>query len=439
MDKRIGIIGENSIHYISALFNVWNNDDCAVLIDWRIPAKSAIKMLEEANVLNCYLDERLIPSFALLNKSITFIPMICKQQVEVLPYKVRQCYFKKLSKRDAVVLYSSGTTGKSKGIVLSHYAITTNAEAVSRYMNVNRENTILIVKPLSHSSTLVGELLAGLLGDFEIIISKSVVPLSFTFLNINRFAVTTLCINPTLLKLYLSAIENHPFHFPSLTTVYTSGAIAGETLLNRGRDVLNSNVLNAYGLTEAGPRVSVQQQNDPIKSVGMPIENVDVIILDEHNTPVISNKKGYIHVRTPSLFTKYINSQNDFSLYDNNWLNTGDIGFIDESRNIYVSGRADNMIITGAYNIFPEEVEKNILSIPEIMDCIVYGISHPMKGVVLACDYTTCSSKIDEKHIRKYLSEILPQYEIPTVFRLCDTLSKTTTGKTIRLHDIPTK
>ena len=140
--SRVALIGRNSLEYISLLIEIWNSGNCAVLIDCQTPYNAAAEMMREAGVKKCYLQTSLWDTNAV--NEFCDIEFICFDVDNTATFVIPDCLYNKFvpnySKAEAVIIYSSGTTGKSKGIVLSHFAINTNADAVIKYITSSADN-----------------------------------------------------------------------------------------------------------------------------------------------------------------------------------------------------------------------------------------------------------------------------------------------------------
>lgn len=137
---RIGLVGDNSIGMIEQVINIWNNGDCVVLVDWRIPYNSIIEMLESVNVKKCYIEKKILDSInqKIEGKTLEFVPYISTDnRMTAIPTELYNKFQSNYSNSEALILFSSGTTGKSKGVVLSHYAINSNADEVFKYMELS--------------------------------------------------------------------------------------------------------------------------------------------------------------------------------------------------------------------------------------------------------------------------------------------------------------
>lgn len=428
--SRVALIGDNSIEYVDLLIDIWNNGDCAVLIDWRIPFLTAVEMMREASVKQCFIEKRLTSGEDISKvQDIEFIVFERNcNSAKYLPSDVYDKFQNNYSQNEAVVIYSSGTTGKSKGIILSHFAINMNADAIIDYMQPTNDDCIYIAKTLSHSSTLTGELLVALKSKIKLVIAPTIVPPRFVLNNIEKYKVSIIGVNPTLLNMYADEFRYNKYILTSLKTIYVSGSVLNDKIYNKAHDVFrNINIYNVYGLSEAGPRVTAQRE-DCCKenSVGRPIKGVEIAIVNEQGECVQVGERGVIHVNTKSLYSGYIvGTEKNKSLY-NGWLNTGDIGYFDEYDELHVVDRADDVIIIDSHKIYPSEVVSWIYKFADIDECIVTNVEFRDENI-LCCLYTGSTEIV--KDIKNKLSTVIMRYEIPRMFIKVDYIIKTMNNK----------
>lgn len=430
--SRVALIGENSFYYVNELIDIWNSGNCAVLIDWRIPITTALQMMEEAEVSECRIERGKWDD--MLDKIATQIEIrMFGHEVlsgilpEFLYDKFREIY----SNDEAVIIYSSGTTGKSKGIILTHYAINTNADSIIDYMKPCCSDTIYIVKALSHSSTLVGELLVGLKTRTKVLFTKIVVPPRYILSNISKYNVTILCVNPTLLSMYADECQRNEYKLSSLRVVYVSGSILNENTQKTASEVFTGiDIYNVYGLSEAGPRVTAQRF-DCCKgnSVGKPIKFVEIAIVNENGVKLNNGDRGIIFVNTPCRLSGYVTGNEKNSSIYKNWLNTGDVGYIDENDELFVVGRLDDVIIINSHKIYPSDIEKTIITYTGVTECVVVKFE-VNNNVFIGCMYSGIKHKVNI--IKCVLKKRLLPYEIPHCFIHTEKIPKNKNGKIIK-------
>ena len=433
--SRVALIGENSIEYISTLIDIWNHGDCAVLIDWRIPLQTAAEMMREADIHICYIEKRLFDKTTItVSENTSFVSYERKNiSAEYLPESIYDKFKPNYSQNEAIVIYSSGTTGKSKGVILSHFAINTNADAILDYMKVGEKDCFYIAKAFSHSSVLTGELLVALKSRAKLVIAPTVVPPRFVLSNIDKFSVTTICLNPTLLQMYVRECNLKPYPLRTLKTIYVSGSILNDKIYMEAHQTFKDiAIYNVYGLSEAGPRVTAQRRNCcKGNSVGKPIQGIKTAIVNENGAPVSDGNRGIIHVNTPSRFTGYISGREKYPSLYNDWLNTGDVGYIDGNGELHIVSRIDDVIIWEGHKIYPSEIERTILDSTEISDCVVVKVDRKDDDFI-ACLYV--GDDILEPAIRYVLKNKLPAYEIPRRFIRCDAIPRTLNGKISKIE-----
>lgn len=427
--SRIALIGENSIEYINALIDIWNDGNCALLIDWRIPPVKAIDMMRDAGAKKCIIEKKFFTSEYSFMQNIEYSTYERKvNQTEYLTKEIRVKFQSRYSIDEAAVIYSSGTTGKARGIILSHYAINSNADSIIDYMNVCEDDCIYTIRSLSHSSTITGELLVALKSGAELLVGPIIVPPRVILNNIIKFKVSVLGVNPTLLSLLTSEYARKEYDISSLKKIYSAGAILDEKTCNESRKTFSQvAIYNSYGLTEAGPRVCSQTKDHCNgNSVGKPIKNVEIAVIDESGFEVVNGSKGIVHVNTDSLYSGYILGQEKHMSLYKGWLNTGDVGYIDSHGELHIVDRIDDMIIVNAHNIYPSEVEKEILSVSAVRECVVTCVEHGGIDVV-TCVYV--SEEDIETRLRHKLTESLMPFEIPRFFIRVETIPRTLNGK----------
>ena len=371
---RVALIGENSIGYINALVDIWNNGDCAVLLDWRIPFSAVIEMMIEADVHTCFIEK------GLYNKIDREIPISFdfvtyeKQNnaAEILPNFIYKKFQENYSRNEAVVIYSSGTTGKSKGIILSHFAINTNADAIIDYMKPTINDCIYIAKTLSHSSTLTGELLVALKTKIKLVVAPTIVPPRYVLNNVGVFGVTIVCLNPTLISMLADEYEKSQYDISSLRTIYVSGSILNDKIYEKAHAVFSHvPIYNVYGLSEAGPRVTAQRLDcSKSNSVGKPIKDIEIKVVNEQGSIVSDGEYGIIHVKTPSLFDGYVIGRNKLNSLYKGWHNTGDVGYFDIYGELHIINRLDDVIIINSHKVYPSEIERQIVEQTNVKECV---------------------------------------------------------------------
>ena len=429
--SRVALIGENSIEYISLLLDIWNSGDCAALLDWKIPIDTAVEMMSEANIQVCYIERKFFDKISSNYPDIKFIVYDKqKNQTECLPKEIANKYFVRDDSSEAVIIYSSGTTGKSKGIVLSHHAINSNADAIIDYMDITKDDCMYIAKPFSHSSTLTGELLVALKCGIKLVVAPTIVPPRYILNKIHEYNVTIICLNPMLLSMCAKEYGKGKYSLSSLKTIYVSVSILNDKEYNLAHKAFEKiNIYNVYGLSEAGPRVSAQCAGyNKTNSVGKPIKGVQIIVLDDNGNRVGINEYGIIHIKTPSLFNGYVvGKEKNRSLLDG-WFNTGDIGFFDDNNELHILGRTDDVVIINSHKIYPTDVENLILKCVDVNECIVCKSSDEQ----LVCLYVS-PNELKTADV-KSLYSVLMAYEIPNKYIKVDSLPRTFNGKIIRKY-----
>ena len=316
----------------------------------------------------------------------------------------------------AFLMFTSGTTGCPKGVMLTEQNIVSNLEYISTYFDVRLMRTICISRPLVHIAVLTGELLYSLCNGLTLYFyEEAFMPQRLlTYFANNKIDI--FCATPTLYYALAVAMK-------SKLIPLKIGVTSGEILLSKVSAKLKERFpytafYNVYGLTEHSPRVSALRPmefwNKP-NSVGKPIEGVEVKI-----------QEGELLVKSDSVMRGYYNDERQTQeKIKAGWLHTGDMAHFDSDGYLYIDGRKDNMMIRAGINVYPEEIESKVYDIAGIFDCVVY-CDQTEVGKTLVLKYI---GDVEPKDVRKSLMKQLNPNIIPNRIEKVDKLEKTASGK----------
>lgn len=336
---------------------------------------------------------------------------------------------------DIVLLLStSGTTGKPKGVMITREGLIQNICGILNYFKLGENDSIFIARPLYHCAVLTGEFLVSLVKGLNIVFYSGQYNPMVIKNYIKKSNISVMCATPTLFG-QLAALYKRNNEIGLLTKIVVSGECVSKEVAGKIREVFpETQIYNVYGLTENSPRVSFLSPDlfDSIpESVGIPLENTQIYIMDEAGREVKNGIKGQIVLRSSSIMKGYYkNPQETNKKIKNGLLQTGDIGFKDADGYLFVVSRMDDMIIKAGMNIYPLEIENIVLSHPKIRECMAYGI-YKNDTEVIGLD-VVLENICDIKILRQELWQLLPSYLCPDQINVVDKLARNASGKLVR-------
>jgi long-chain acyl-CoA synthetase len=195
-------------------------------------------------------------------------------------------------------------------------------------------------------------------------------------------------------------------------------------------------ILEGYGLTEASPVVTSSVGREPrYGSIGLPLDGIEVRLVDDDGTDVLTGDTGEIWVRGPNVFLGYWNDTDATArvLTPDGWLRTGDIAVADDDGYLWIVDRAKDLIIVSGFNVYPAEVEDVLTAHPDVAEAAVVGVAHPHTGeAVKAYVVVRPGTSIDEDSLIDYCRTQLARYKCPSKILFVDELPKGLGGKTLR-------
>lgn len=356
---RVGFIGRNSNELVGMIVDNWNIGNSVVLVDYNMPLTKALNLLEEINVEICYIDKK-VKQIDACYKGVIVCKYFLSSDTVYLNSSIQKKYCLNESFYEAAVFFSSGTTGINKAISLSHYAITNNAQKIVEISEIGCEDVICNVRQFSYSSAFVAELMVSLLTKAKLYFcySKTV---GGILNDLHISGSTYFNANPIILKL-ISRYFSGELQYLSLKRIYTSGELIDIGTIKKVHYLFkNAQVLNGYGFTEAGPRVTTQiAPNYETVDVGTCLKNVKIRIVDKQGDICLPNKVGEVLVSTDTKYSGYASKKGINKISFNKWLRSGDLGFLDGQNHLHILGRKDNVIIFQSHKIIPETIENYI-------------------------------------------------------------------------------
>lgn len=328
----------------------------------------------------------------------------------------------------AALLYTSGTTGLPKGVMLSSKNIMTNVLQIASLLGKPEEERILGVLPLFHSFAQNTCVWAAIFYGITIILVPKIE---------RRHILEGLYHKPTIFlgvpALYglLCLMRTAPLDSVRL---FVSGGDALPDKIRAGFGLIYRRKLaNGYGLTETTPVISANLDDEtvPASNVGKPLVGIECVIRDEHGADLPQGKIGTLWVKGDNVMLGYYNAQEATDkVLQNGWFNTGDLAYLDVKGRIVITGREKDLIIHKGFNIYPQEIENVILLHPNVIRAAVVGVDDSDGEVPVAFVQIRAADSGIEKSLRTLCRQHLALYKVPRQF-YCDTkeLPATATGK----------
>jgi len=329
----------------------------------------------------------------------------------------------------AVILFTSGSTGAPKGVMLGEGAILSNVEGISSYFPISAEDTILISRPLYHSSVLTGEFLTALCAGARIVFNSEPFNPIGILKTVKKQGVTVLGSTPTLLSL-LSRFVRGDDKLPLKTLSVSGECISKGTARNIRKAFPSARVLCGYGLTEAAPRVAYLPSELFDKNptaAGYPLPSVELRIVNKKGKQLPRGKVGELLVRSDSLMDGYFEDPAlTKKAIRGGWLRTGDLALIGEDGLLYIKGRRDDMMIRAGMNIYPAEIENALSADERIREVRVYGYD---AGGTQEIGITVCGDLSSVAEVMQICRSKLPAHQIPSKIEIRDELERLSGGK----------
>lgn len=349
-----------------------------------------------------------------------------------------------LDKNDtSVVMYTSGTTGKPKGVMLTHGNILAVGEIWSESMEITENDRMLVSTPLFHCAA-THVFVAPVTYKGGTIIIEEAFSTDKTLKLLKDAKPTMFFGVPAMFTIILNLPQIKEVELPTLRLFCYGAAPMPYEILKKLKETFPGvKVQNCYGQTENAPAATSLKDHhalDKIGSVGEPLPQTEVRVVDEFGESLPTGQVGEIVVKGPQVMKGYLKNEEETNrTIKDGWLYSGDLGRFDEDGLLYIVDRKKDMIIRGGENVYPVEVEEVLYQIPELLEAAVVGVPHEVYGEApKAYAVLKEGQSITEEQIIAYCGTQLAKYKVPLEVELMDELPRNASGKVLK-HTLVTE
>jgi len=336
----------------------------------------------------------------------------------------------------AVILYTSGTTGKPKGVMLTHRNLYANAEQCLDATQATRKDSMFVVLPMFHAYTFLAGILTPVMVGARIIVVKSIRPFNRILREI-AFKRPTVFIGipPIYNILAQKKMPRLMRYFNPIRMFVSAAAPLNQEVMKRFEEEIQVPLLDAYGLSEASPAVSFNRMDRERKpgSVGLPLPGVQIKIVDEEENELPVGQCGEIIVRGPNVMKGYLNLKEDTArAIRSGWLFTGDMGRLDEEGYLYIMDRKKDLILVHGMNVYPREVEDVLCQHPAVEYAAVVGRDDGQGERVIAVVQLREGETVAARELREFCRDRMAMYKMPHQILFRSSLPMTPTMKVLK-------
>lgn len=417
---QIAIIMGNEAEFIISLYAIWLVGATAVPINPSYSKREIAYILAQSEAKGIIVQPIQRGKYSTevaidfsLQKELPFTPEVTLEQL-------------------AIILYTSGTTGNSKGAMLSHSNLYHNASDVADFLGIFHEDRMITVLPVFHVFALTVAVNAPLFQGATLLLQKSFSPTE-VFRAANEQRATVIAGVPTMYSFLLHTSTNYEKPMGTIRLAISGGSSLPTAMLQNFEKTFQLKISEGYGLSEASPVTCFNPfGKQKAGSIGQSIIHVENRIVDEHGDVLPVHEIGELVVRGKNVMSGYYKMADETAkVLKKGWLHTGDLAYMDEEGYIFIVDRKKDVCIVGGYNVYPREVEEILYRHDAIVEAAVVGEEDLHYGERIVA-YVTIKTEVDMQTLIAYCQENLVDYKVPTHIYFVKQLPKNSTGKIMK-------
>jgi acyl-CoA synthetase (AMP-forming)/AMP-acid ligase II/ABC-type nitrate/sulfonate/bicarbonate transport system permease component len=443
---RVVLLFQNCPEFCVAYFAILKIGAIAVILDFRLSPAEMEPIFQEAEVLAIVTSVRQKVFIDRVRKTVPTLKHVVVTGSEDEDIRDWHSYEEIMEKGssekisiplqeedESLYLYTSGTTGRSKGVVLTNDHLTYFPESMHNALPMSEEDTFGLVLPISHIS---GPIVMNLMVESGMTVSVIDEMKPKKILDaIQNHRITVFHAVPPIFQLILNVPHWERYDCSSLKMIAMMGTVVPEQLMREFAERYpNLHPLQGYGATETSPLLTLTHLEDASRkmaSAGKAVPKAELKVVDQEGNEVEMGQMGEIIARGPQIMKGYFKDpRTTAKKIKDGWYHSGDLGRFDEEGYLYIIGRVDEMVVSGGLNVYPSEVETVLLNHPKVQEAAVVGIPDSKRGQILRANVVLKHGETaTHREILKFCKERLASFKMPRQLEFKDSLPKSRTGK----------
>jgi acyl-CoA synthetase (AMP-forming)/AMP-acid ligase II len=441
---RVAYLGKESEQYYDILFACAKTGAVLVPINWRLKPAEIHHILLDSGATLLFADDDFLDVAAALKadlpklRRIVPLPAIDEwRAADDEPFTPKWT-----DEQPVVQVYTSGTTGNAKGVVLAHRSFFAVKHAMAadgiNWIDWQSDDISLIGIPGFHIGGLWWAIQG--LGAGITMVSLPVFAGHQAVRLVRDLGITTACVVPAQLQMMLAPPRPKRADFGSLRKIVYGGSPISEALLGRSIDTFDCEFAQIYGLTESGntavclPPAEHVVGGPRMQAAGRPYPGVDLRIIDEDGSVLPTGEIGQVCLRTRAHMIEYwgLSAATASTLVDG-WLHTGDAGYVDADGFLFIRDRIKDTIIVAGENVYPAEIENAVSSHPGVLEAAAVGVPHEHWGEVVHCFVVPRQGEtVNARALTMFLRGRIADFKLPSTYEIVDALPRNPSGKILR-------
>lgn len=441
-NDRVALFMPNSIEWIVLYYAIVRSGGVVVCISSFYKKEEVAELIEESKASLLITSEELqehvpdmkdlpiVEDIMVLDKDPSFAEIFSlKKRLQSSTTSIVDCRPDSV----CVILFTGGTTGLPKGVMLTHSNILYSSQNVCYHEKITPEDISICFLPLNHVFAGIHIMNSTFFGGGTLVLHKNF-DFDQVIASIKKKRVSRLYAVPTVYIRLLDSLQNSE-DLASIRYCFSAATSMAPEVVRQWNEKFQLKIHEAYGMTETASLVTYNHlHKHKIGTVGTPAGLVEVKTVDASGMEVSIGEVGEIVVRGPNVMKGYFNRPEETAaVIKNGWLHSGDIGRFDDEGHLTIIDRLKEMIISGGLNVYPKEVEDVLYTHPAVKECAVFGTPDREYGeTVTACLVTIAERQIDASDIKRFCKEHIASYKVPKKIIFVENLPKSSAGKILK-------